>query len=513
MKIYMQKECHSLWKWRKKVDCSEVFINNFFIFSCKKENIVLFSVGIKGFLNGIIFISVHTKRNSKNMLKKSIDFSNLYESNHLNTLKCTEQNDFENTKTYTIAETFVGAGGSHLGFKNNGFKTVYINEWSKDCIETLKYNNPEVFESAIIDNKDINDIDFSDLSKKLKGKVDVLFGGVVCKGFSLAGEKSPVDERNYLYRKQLELVEALQPKISIIENVPALLRAKIVKTDIDEALKNEIKILYNALEKIKGAKADMRKKNISTLEEDKKSVDLRHKKKEFLNYLEENNMFITVMDDIKNIYDCMGYNVYYSILNATWYGSATARDRIVIVAVRKDIPQEYKFPTITHLSDTKNREQIKIPIKDICKKINTVNDALSVIDYNNGDDTDNIPMNHNQKTVERFSYIPEGGNIQDVISTIPKDLHISKFYSRGCTMRLDRHKPSPTLVPGHSNFPVHPNENRSITVREAATITGFPLNYKFFGSHTSRCEQVGNAVPVHLSDAIAKSVKEFLDSL
>ncbi len=78
-------------------------------------------------------------------------------------------------------------------------------------------------------------------------------------------------------------------------------------------------------------------------------------------------------------------------------------------------------------------------------------------------------------------------------------------------MRLDFNSLAPTLVPGHSNFPVHPSEHRSISVREAATITGFPLNYKFFGSHTKRCEQVGNAVPPPLSKAIAKSIREFLE--
>jgi DNA (cytosine-5)-methyltransferase 1 len=416
------------------------------------------------------------------------------------------------SKEYTIAETFVGAGGSHLGFKNQGFKTLYVNEWNKDCIETLKYNNPEIFENAIIDNKDINNIDLQFLSNKLKGRVDVLFGGVVCKGFSLAGEKSPVDERNYLYKKQLQLVEALNPKISIIENVPALLNAKIVKSDINEDIKNEISNLYNALEKIKGAKADMRKKNIPTEEEDKKSIILRQKKKEILNYLEQNNMLINVMDDIINIYDKIGYKVYHNILNATWYGSSTARDRIVVVAVKKDISKTYSFPAITHLDGAKKNNTKIQTIKNL-NPVRTVEDALQIIDYTNKNDVDNFPMKHNSKTVERFSYIPEGGNIQDVVNLIPQDLHVSKFYSRGCTMRLDRKKPSPTLVPGHSNFPVHPIENRSITVREAATITGFPLNYKFFGSHTSRCEQVGNAVPIHLSNAIAKSVKEFLDDL
>ncbi len=80
-------------------------------------------------------------------------------------------------------------------------------------------------------------------------------------------------------------------------------------------------------------------------------------------------------------------------------------------------------------------------------------------------------------------------------------------------MRLKMDALSPTLVPGHSNFPLHPTEHRNITIREAATITGFPTSYKFFDSYTKRCEQVGNAVPIALSSTIAKEVKRFLDSL
>lgn len=77
-------------------------------------------------------------------------------------------------------------------------------------------------------------------------------------------------------------------------------------------------------------------------------------------------------------------------------------------------------------------------------------------------------------------------------------------------MRLDRNKPAPTLVPGHSNFPVHPTEHRSITVREAACLMGFPKNYKFIGSHTTRCEQVGQAVVVEMAEALAKVTSKFL---
>jgi len=436
-------------------------------------------------------------------------------------IKLSEIQDFKYTfdkvitspkKQYTIAETFVGAGGSHLGFKNNNFRTVYVNEFDSNCIETLKHNNPEIFDNAIVDHKDINDVDFDFISSALKNSVDVLFGGIVCKGFSLAGEKSPIDERNYLYEKQLRLVEAINPRVSVIENVPGLLNAKIVKHNICQDLKEQINEVWKELENIKGIKAKKRKANLNTEKEEIKSKELRKRKKEILFHLEENNLFINVVEDIIKKYNDLGYRVDYRILNSSWYGSYTARDRLVIVAVRNDIEKEYIFPKITHFKKDIKVKNV-IPIDTKYKKLNTVGKALSLINYNQDDDIDNLPMQHTDKTKRRFSYIPEGGNIQDVIDTLPEELKISKFYSRGCTMRLSRNKPSPTLVPGHSNFPVHPIEDRSITVREAATITGFPLDYKFFGSHSSRCEQVGNAVPVHLSNAIAKSVKEFLDNL
>ena len=144
----------------------------------------------------------------------------------------------------------------------------------------------------------------------------------------------------------------------------------------------------------------------------------------------------------------------------------------------------------------------------------TVNDALQSLDVkginNPKNDLDNQPMNHKEKSIRRFKLIPEGKNIVDVLDSVPEDLKVSGFYSRGCTMRLDGSKPSPTLVPGHSNFPVHPKKHRSITVREAAAITGFPNEYKFIGSHTQRCEQVGQAVAPPLSNAIGRRIKEYL---
>jgi len=416
---------------------------------------------------------------------------------------------------YTIFETFVGAGGAHIGFCKNGFVSKYVNDIEPTCLETLTYNNPEIKETAYIDNSSILDINPKELLKKTemtKGDLDVFFGGIVCKGFSLAGERSPHDERNYFYHKQIELIEEVQPKISLIENVPGIVNAKVLSLDTPLEVKKKVDLLWKELENFKGLKAKLRKENNITPEMEEEGKKLRKKKETILRDLEKKGYFVSVLDDIYAMCKRIGYRVSHKILNAAWYGSSTKRERIIIVAIRKDIKEEFNFPIPTHMDDSLMRNLDEKFKKNKFKKPNTVNMALSLIDYDEND-MDNKPMNHAPKTVERFKYIPEGENIAKNIDKLPEHLKISKFYSRGSTMRLAGEKPSPTLVPGHSNFPVHPREHRSISVREAATITGFPVDYKFFGSHTKRCEHVGNAVPPQLASALAKSCVELLNKI
>ena len=413
------------------------------------------------------------------------------------------------SKKFTVAETFVGAGGTHLGFKKAGFKTVFINDINKNCIKTILHNNKELKESKVYLDSILN-LCGKKIKKDISTKVDVLFGGIVCKGFSLAGEKSPNDERNYFYRKQISLVKELQPSISIIENVPGMKNAKVLDSKTPKKTKQEIDWLWQELNNLKGIKAANRKINIKNNKLDLKSENLRKRKEKIIDDLKNEGMLITVLDDIYKRYDKIGYRVYHKILNSAWYGAGTKRNRLIIVAVKKQLKGDFSFPKPTHYSDGDGKipNEWKKEIENLPKCV-TVGDCLNSINYNLKD-SDNIPMNHNDKTVERFKYIPEGESIAKHIEKLPDYLKISKFYSRGNTMRLSRNEPSPTLVPGHSNFPVHPTKHRSITVREAAVITGFPMDYKFFGNHSKRCEHVGNAVPPPLGFAIAKACYKYL---
>lgn len=420
-------------------------------------------------------------------------------------------------KAYTIFETFVGAGGSHIGFKQNGFKSVYVNDDNKDCIDTLLLNNPEIKQTAFVDCCSVLDIDTDNLLNNIKlkqGELDVMFGGIVCKGFSLAGERSPNDERNYFYHQQLKLVEITKPKISVIENVKAFSNGQVLSENTPKKIRDEVDRIWQALENYKGQKAELRKKNKITPEFEQKGIELRKQKEKLLTVLKENNYLISVLDDLYQIYDRIGYHVSHKILNTAWYGASTKRERIIIVAVRKDLPNNFKFPfPIYHSDEILTKLDFEnIENAQFLKPI-SIGEALSKIDYTNKDDVDNHPMKHSPKTVERFKYIKAGSNIQETMHEIPDDLKISSFYSRGNTMRLSMQLLAPTLVPGHSNFPVHPIEHRSITVREAAVITGFPMDYKFVGNHSKRCEHVGNAVPPPLASAIAKECVKFLDNI
>jgi DNA (cytosine-5)-methyltransferase 1 len=404
-----------------------------------------------------------------------------------------EDDIINENKDLTIIETFVGAGGAHLGFQKAGFKSLLVNDIDKDTIDTLLRNK-------VINDKEyllcpIEDITEELIKMKIENKqVDVLFGGIVCKGFSLAGVRNPFDPRNYLYKHQLRLVNILKPKVSIIENVTAI-KNMILYVKCEETITTfeDFTKLSDENKLLNGVKSSKRKNG-----EDYSDLNLtiNNNKKKMEGLLKNIDKYkYSVLDDIKKMYEELGYKFYEKILQTDKYGGYTNRKRIIMVAVRNDINKNYVYP------DEQDTNY-------------TLNDALEMIDYeginNPSVDEDNKPMKHNQKTVDRFKLIPEGNNIADVIDEIPDELKISAFYSRGNTQRLNRNLPAPTLVPGHSNFPIHPWEHRSITVREAATITGFPLDYKFCGSHTSRCVQIGNAVPVQLSYSIALSVKKLL---
>lgn len=424
----------------------------------------------------------------------------------------------KNNEEFTIVETFVGAGGSHLGFKNNGFKPIFVNDNWKESLDTLKLNNPELAEKQVV-LEDITEIVKRDLCAEYsvkQGDLSVLIGGVVCKGFSLAGVRNPYDERNYLYISQLKLVEQFRPKISIIENVPGMKNMKILTkkniapvskklyTEFEESIEQLCEEIDDVIVKHKNNRGQIiavNKKmgadgNNSELTDKKNKLEeekttLEDKRKQLEGSLDK--YMYSVVDDIVERYNELGYKVYDKILMCSNYGGYTNRRRLILVAVRNDISVEWKWPEVTHSNED-----------DTLPNLLTVKDAFDLLDYNDinlpKNDPDNVPMNHKESTVEKFK-------------KIDNEKKTGTYSSRGSSNRLSFDKPAPTLVPGHSSFQIHPTEHRSITVREGAIITGFPRNFKFVGSHSDRCVQIGNAIPFHLGNVLAKSCVELFSKM
>ena len=428
--------------------------------------------------------------------------------------KQTKKQTNNKNNNLTIVETFVGCGGSHIGFERLQFKTIFVNDIWDTALKTLKTNNPKLTDDKII-CEDINTLCNKDLLSQFKIKqndLDVLIGGVVCKGFSLAGVRNPYDNRNYLYISQLKLVEKFKPKVSIIENVPGMKNMKILCKNnyapvskklsftISDSIENICKEINENIEKHKknrGAIIAINKKiNNETSQELIKSKnillseknDLQKQRKKLENKLSKYTY--SVLDDIQERYKELGYKVTINKLKVSNYGGYTNRIRLIIVAVRNDIEKNWEWPTYMNCNDDESLPNLK-----------TVKEAFNLLDEKINDpktDVDNRPMNHRASTIEKFK-------------KITCDNKSKGFSSRGTSNRLNLDKPAPTLVPGHSSFQIHPIEHRSITVREGATISGFPIDYKFIGSHSDRCMQIGNAIPVQLGEILAKCTRKVLE--
>lgn len=194
-----------------------------------------------------------------------------------------------------------------------------------------------------------------------------------------------------------------------------------------------------------------------------------------------------IMKEILISFESRGYKADYKLLNAADYGVPQARQRVVIIANR--IGQENTFP---------EKHQNKIPVSVALKNI--------------PDNANNHEKRYlNGKTLERVKLIKPGQNW----TSLPEELQTKSIHS-GAYGRIDPTKPSKTLTTRFDTpsvgYVTHPDENRTLTVREGARIQTFPDNFVFTGPRMQQYKQVGNAVPVKLGYELSKGIKKMLDN-
>lgn len=414
-------------------------------------------------------------------------------------------------KKLNYIDLFAGAGGLSEGFIRAGFNAIAHVEMNKDACDTLRTraayhwlneNNkkniyidyllseekskeelwskvPKNLINSVI-NKEISENTleeiFERIDSELNGRnIDLIIGGPPCQAYSVAGRaRDPhgmrKDPRNFLYKYYVEFLKKYQPKMFVFENVPGMLTAKN-----GDHLEN----IFRAVRKA--------------------GYELS-------------------LPTNKNRY-----------LNAKDFGVLQDRKRVIIIGWKTELGLEYPDFEIY-----KNNYQVLkdlfldlVPLRNGEGTLNAVNYAKSSTEYleqakiRNGLDfvTQHIarPNNENDLEIYRIA-VDEWKNGKRLnYANLPPRLirhnNVKSFTNRfqvvngeGISHTVVAH----IAMDGH--YYIHPdkNQNRSITVREAARIQSFPDDYFFEGSRTAAFKQIGNAVPPLMAEKIAEKIKKLL---
>lgn len=189
---------------------------------------------------------------------------------------------------------------------------------------------------------------------------------------------------------------------------------------------------------------------------------------------------------IIELFESEGYFVNYKVLNANDFGVAQNRRRIFIVGTLKS---GFKFPE-------KNLEK------------RTIKDVIGDLPELKSGEKSNIPnheaMNHSKQMLHKMSFIKDGGDRSEIPEEFrPKSGDIRKY------IKYNSKEPS-ICITGDMRKVFHYNQNRALTNRELARIQSFPDDFIFYGTSISIQQQIGNAVPPKLANALALAVKDFL---
>lgn len=428
----------------------------------------------KDFITSVKFTTVN-----KDKLDNTFDKIDIQKRRQL------QESTKENAKP-RIIDFFCGAGGLSLGFVQEGFHIDLANDHEAVCIETYKYNHPEIPEDRVIQG-DIRNI-VNHLEKYIENDIDVVIGGPPCQGFSSANQQRVIDDpRNELYKYYIKAIEKIAPKIVIMENVRGMLP--------------------------------------------------------YAEQVVEDYQNITVKKD-ENKYT---YEIAYKVLVSDDFGVAQKRQRLIFIAVRSDIVK-IKNVTPSILFDEiesaakKSKKHVLNDALDYIKPLDApkiknlteVDDEITgkKIDINNFSGNENsylklinqnrvIPylFNHkarytNEVNFEIYKLLDQGDDgTNEKIKDIMPYAHRNHVF-KDKYFKLIANKPSRTITAHlkmdcHSH--IHPFQVRSITPREAARIQSFPDDYIFLGAYLKTYMQIGNAVPPVMARGIAKEIKKYLE--
>ncbi|MBQ9081952.1 MAG: DNA cytosine methyltransferase [Clostridia bacterium] len=395
-------------------------------------------------------------------------------------------------------DLFAGCGGLCEGFEQSGlYETLACVEWEKAPCETLAKHLKEIWgiEDAYsrVLRFDIQRTDelFSGWIDEHYGensgldylvgnqKVDIIIGGPPCQAYSIAGRVRDEygmknDYRNFLFESYMKVVTRYKPKAFVFENVPGILSAMPTGEPI-------IKIIQKTFD----------------------------------------DAGYVVLSDLSK-----------AVVDFSEYGVPQNRSRIIILGLSKEffgekaneLLKQFYFSLLPSFK-VQIKKTVRDAIGDLPKLFPVQEFKVGKKRYSHSFETNGLP-NHNsrwhserdQKIFAMLAQDIEDGENKFVSTDALKKLytevtgHVSNVHKYH-VIRWD--EPS-NLIPAHlfkdGLRHIHPDpaQARSITVREAARLQGFPDNYEFIGTQADAYKMIGNAVPPIFSKILATAIYRLL---
>jgi len=410
-------------------------------------------------------------------------------------------------KIYTFIDLFAGCGGLSEGFlSTKRFNALAHIEWEKPMVDTLRYrlkqqwnHSEEEAEKRVIqfDIQKTDELVNGGWSEESIGKfgsnnhpsiiqsglngligkdtqVDLIIGGPPCQAYSIHGRATDKDSmqndyRNYLFESFCRLVDIYKPKVFVFENVAGLLSAKPGGVPV----RNRI---YEAFTKIGYTIRTPEAMATALFDAGDFNVPQHRPRVIILGVKEGSNINL---DDL-----------YESIANSKTKEKPTVKDAIL------NLPKLY--PLDEPIISGRNRRS------------HTLNTDSRF--------TQHDARNHSARDREIFrEWVTRNMNHishQEMIDYYFLKTGHSTLFQKYKSLEWD--KPSHTVVAHLSKdgyMFIHPDatQERSITIREAACLMTFPLDYSFLGSTPYNYKMIGNAVPVNFAKGVANGIVKVLD--
>jgi len=357
----------------------------------------------------------------------------------------------------TVVSLFTGAYGLDLGFELAGFRVTVALDISEDSYRNLKANRPKI-PFLLGDIKRFSTADILKEAGLKPGEVDVVTGGPPCQPFSPAGKRQSLrDPRAAPLMDFIRVIKEARPKVFVMEEVPGILSARIKHVPIKERGKRPL-----------------------TPEE------------------EPGSAWRVVLEELEKT----GYRIAWKVLNAADYGTPQVRERVIVIGVRPDLDKAPVFPEPTHSKEP-------VGLFRVLRTWLTLAEALAGIEDHIG----YLPLP--PKYAKFMKYVPPGGNWRQIPDELKPEAMNAAYRAGGGRMgfyrRLTWFEPSSTLVTSpamKATMMVHPWEDRPLSVREYLRIQGFPDEWRVVVSIQSAYRLFGEAVPVPLAKAIARTVRD-----